>query len=85
MDEEDAVVYRRPYLTSGSSGFALTAISRMLKKGLKVSFSYVYKSLLLLRFPFSNNYRKCTNWLMPGFLFSLKICLMSLILVHIVL
>lgn len=37
MDEEDAMVYRRPYLTSGSSGFALTAISRMLKKGLKDS------------------------------------------------
>lgn len=37
MDEEDAMVYRRPYLTSGSSGFALTAISRMLKKELKDS------------------------------------------------
>ncbi|XP_031476248.1 uncharacterized protein LOC116247929 [Nymphaea colorata] len=36
MKEEDAMVYRRPYLTSGSSGFALTAISRAMKKKLKV-------------------------------------------------
>lgn len=38
MKEEDAMVYRRPYLTSGSSGFALNAISRTMKKDLK---SYV--------------------------------------------
>ncbi|XP_041995520.1 cis-3-alkyl-4-alkyloxetan-2-one decarboxylase-like isoform X2 [Salvia splendens] len=30
-----AMVYRRPYLTSGSSGFALNAISRSMKKELK--------------------------------------------------
>jgi hypothetical protein len=36
LDEEDAMVYRRPYLTSGSSGFALIAIARALKKELKV-------------------------------------------------
>ena len=36
MKEEDAMVYRRPYLTSGSSGFALNAISRAMKKDLKV-------------------------------------------------
>ncbi|XP_010926737.1 uncharacterized protein [Elaeis guineensis] len=35
MKEEDAMVYRRPYLTSGSSGFALNAISRAMKKDLK--------------------------------------------------
>ncbi|PSS09594.1 Alpha/beta hydrolase fold-1 protein [Actinidia chinensis var. chinensis] len=35
MKEEDAMVYRRPYLTSGSSGFALNAISRAMKKELK--------------------------------------------------
>eukprot|EP01018_Ginkgo_biloba_P035336 Gb_23201 [translate_table: standard] len=35
MDEEDAMVYRRPYLTSGSAGFALMSISRILKKELK--------------------------------------------------
>ncbi|XP_072965107.1 uncharacterized hydrolase YNR064C [Typha angustifolia] len=35
MKEEDAMVYRRPYLTSGSSGFALNAISRSMKKELK--------------------------------------------------
>ncbi|KAJ8633174.1 hypothetical protein MRB53_026510 [Persea americana] len=35
MKEEDAMVYRRPYLTSGSSGFALTAISKAMKKELK--------------------------------------------------
>eukprot|EP00252_Welwitschia_mirabilis_P008985 TRINITY_DN2125_c0_g1_i1.p1 TRINITY_DN2125_c0_g1~~TRINITY_DN2125_c0_g1_i1.p1 ORF type:complete len:111 (-),score=27.15 TRINITY_DN2125_c0_g1_i1:51-383(-) len=35
MNEEDAMVYRRPYLTSGSSGFALTALSRKLKKEIK--------------------------------------------------
>lgn len=32
------MVYRRPYLTSGSSGFALNAISRAMKKELKVNF-----------------------------------------------
>lgn len=35
MKEEDAMVYRRPYLTSGSSGFALNAISRSMRKELK--------------------------------------------------
>ncbi|XP_010450251.1 PREDICTED: uncharacterized protein LOC104732404 [Camelina sativa] len=35
MKEDDAMVYRRPYLTSGSSGFALNAISRTMKKELK--------------------------------------------------
>ncbi|XP_054783121.1 uncharacterized protein LOC129290389 [Prosopis cineraria] len=35
MKEEDAMVYRRPYLISGSSGFALNAISRAMKKSLK--------------------------------------------------
>lgn len=35
MKEDDAMVYRRPYLTSGSSGFALNAISRAMKKQLK--------------------------------------------------
>ncbi|XP_078166853.1 alpha/beta-Hydrolases superfamily protein isoform X5 [Carex rostrata] len=35
MKEEVAMVYRRPYLTSGSSGFALNAISRAMKKDLK--------------------------------------------------
>ncbi|KAJ0111645.1 hypothetical protein Patl1_03141 [Pistacia atlantica] len=35
MKEDDAMVYRRPYLTSGSVGFALNAISRVMKKELK--------------------------------------------------
>ncbi|KAH7518196.1 hypothetical protein FEM48_Zijuj09G0145900 [Ziziphus jujuba var. spinosa] len=35
MKEDDAMVYRRPYLTSGSSGFALNAISRSMRKELK--------------------------------------------------
>ncbi|KAJ8748225.1 hypothetical protein K2173_000633 [Erythroxylum novogranatense] len=35
MKEDDAMVYRRPYLTSGSAGFALNAISRSMKKDLK--------------------------------------------------
>ncbi|KAK6937934.1 Alpha/beta hydrolase fold-1 [Dillenia turbinata] len=35
MKEDDAMVYRRPYLTSGSSGFALNAISRAMKRELK--------------------------------------------------
>ncbi|KAH9745667.1 AB hydrolase-1 domain-containing protein [Citrus sinensis] len=35
MKEDDAMVYRSPYLSSGSSGFALTAISRGMKKQLK--------------------------------------------------
>lgn len=38
IKEEVAMVYRRPYLTSGSSGFALNAISRSMKKELKVQF-----------------------------------------------
>ncbi|KAL6616615.1 hypothetical protein ACP70R_038885 [Stipagrostis hirtigluma subsp. patula] len=38
MKEEDAMVYRRPYLVSGSSGFALTALSKAMKKDLKVVF-----------------------------------------------
>ncbi|XP_047312979.1 cis-3-alkyl-4-alkyloxetan-2-one decarboxylase [Impatiens glandulifera] len=37
MKEDDAMVYRRPYLTSGSSGFALKAITKAMKKGLKNS------------------------------------------------
>ena len=39
LDEEDAMVYRRPYLTSGASGFALVALSRNLKNELKASIS----------------------------------------------
>ncbi|XP_050365514.1 uncharacterized hydrolase YNR064C [Argentina anserina] len=35
MKEDDAMVYRNPYLTSGASGFALNAISRDMKKHLK--------------------------------------------------
>ncbi|XP_037496084.1 uncharacterized protein LOC105643929 isoform X3 [Jatropha curcas] len=35
IKEDDAMVYRRPYLTSGSAGFALNAISRAMKKELK--------------------------------------------------
>lgn len=37
MKEDDAMVYRNPYLTSGASGFALNAISRAMKKELKVN------------------------------------------------
>ncbi|XP_015579731.1 cis-3-alkyl-4-alkyloxetan-2-one decarboxylase isoform X2 [Ricinus communis] len=48
MKEDDAMVYRRPYLTSGSAGFALNAISRAMKKDLK---NYVeeMRSILLDR------------------------------------
>ena len=42
MKEEDAMVYRRPYLVSGSSGFALNAISKAMKKDLKVFFPHPY-------------------------------------------
>ncbi|KAK4381846.1 hypothetical protein Sango_2927800 [Sesamum angolense] len=35
IKEDVAMVYRRPYLTSGSAGFALNAISRSMKKELK--------------------------------------------------
>ncbi|CAN6462794.1 unnamed protein product [Victoria cruziana] len=45
MKEEDAMVYRRPYLTSGSSGFALTAISRAMKKKLKAYVEDMKKNL----------------------------------------
>ncbi|KAJ3678291.1 hypothetical protein LUZ60_002094 [Juncus effusus] len=46
MKEEDAMVYRRPYLTSGSSGFALNALSRNMKRDLK---SYVGEMRSVLR------------------------------------
>ncbi|XP_019449451.1 PREDICTED: uncharacterized hydrolase YNR064C isoform X3 [Lupinus angustifolius] len=46
MKEEDAMVYRRPYLTSGSSGFALNALSRTMKKELK---TYVKDMQSILR------------------------------------
>ncbi|KAL6209060.1 hypothetical protein ACLB2K_020003 [Fragaria x ananassa] len=35
IKEDDAMVYRNPYLTSGAAGFALNAISRDMKKELK--------------------------------------------------
>ena len=46
MKEDVAMVYRRPYLTSGSSGFALNAISRAMKKELKVDllFNFLFSS-----------------------------------------
>ncbi|XAR60873.1 Haloalkane dehalogenase [Bertholletia excelsa] len=46
MKEDDAMVYRRPYLTSGSSGFALNAISRAMKKELKGYVEEVRKILM---------------------------------------
>lgn len=45
LDEVDAEVYRRPYLTSGSSGFALTALSRVMRSELKVSVSALREAL----------------------------------------
>ncbi|CAL5388166.1 unnamed protein product [Camellia sinensis] len=45
MKEADAMVYRRPYLTSGSSGFALNAISRAMKKELE---TYVEEMRMIL-------------------------------------
>lgn len=41
MKEDDAMVYRRPYLTSGSAGFALNVISKTMKKDLKVNSIYI--------------------------------------------
>ncbi|KAK9281336.1 hypothetical protein L1049_004235 [Liquidambar formosana] len=46
MKEDDAMVYRRPYLTSGSSGFALNAISRAMKKELKTYVEEMRKILM---------------------------------------
>jgi hypothetical protein len=46
MKEENATVYRRPYLVSGSAGFALNAITRAMGKDLKVVSSSI--SLLWL-------------------------------------
>ncbi|CAI5519281.1 unnamed protein product [Closterium sp. Naga37s-1] len=45
IDEEDAMVYRRPYLSSGAPGFALTAITRAFQKDLKASLPLVAKAL----------------------------------------
>ncbi|GLT77735.1 hypothetical protein SLA2020_492950 [Shorea laevis] len=55
MKEEDAMVYRRPYLTSGSSGFALSAISRAMKKELK---PYVEQMKMILT---DNNWKVRTT------------------------
>ncbi|GMH02426.1 hypothetical protein Nepgr_004265 [Nepenthes gracilis] len=46
MKEDDAMVYRRPYLTSGSSGFALNAISRAMKKELKAEVEEMRRILI---------------------------------------
>ncbi|GMP48700.1 hypothetical protein CsSME_00015966 [Camellia sinensis var. sinensis] len=46
MKEDDAMVYRRPYLTSGSSGFALNAISRAMKKELETYVEEMRKILM---------------------------------------
>lgn len=46
MKEEVAMVYRRPYLTSGSAGFALNAISRAMKKELKTYVEEMRKILM---------------------------------------
>lgn len=46
------MVYRRPYLMSGSSGFALTAISKAMKKELKVNLDLAH--LVSKLFYFSN-------------------------------
>eukprot|EP00271_Cylindrocystis_brebissonii_P001229 TRINITY_DN11555_c0_g1_i1.p1 TRINITY_DN11555_c0_g1~~TRINITY_DN11555_c0_g1_i1.p1 ORF type:complete len:417 (+),score=63.29 TRINITY_DN11555_c0_g1_i1:113-1363(+) len=43
--EEDAMVYRSPYLSSGSAGFALVALTRNLQKELKGSLEAMRKSL----------------------------------------
>ena len=49
MKEEDATVYRRPYLVSGSSGFALNAITRAMGKDLKVALSSITSFFLKTR------------------------------------
>ncbi|XP_052302670.1 uncharacterized protein LOC7469371 isoform X1 [Populus trichocarpa] len=46
MKEDDAMVYRRPYLTSGSAGFALNVISKAMKKDLKAYVEETRKTLL---------------------------------------
>ncbi|KNA21922.1 hypothetical protein SOVF_038760 [Spinacia oleracea] len=46
MKEDDAMVYRSPYLTSGSSGFALNAVSRAMKKQLKAYVEETRKILM---------------------------------------
>lgn len=46
MKEDDGMVYRRPYLTFGLARFALNAISRAMKKELKVNLN----SFLLIFF-----------------------------------
>ncbi|KAJ7519816.1 hypothetical protein O6H91_20G056900 [Diphasiastrum complanatum] len=45
LDEEDAMVYRRPYLSSGAAGFSLTAITRALARELKDSVTFLRKTL----------------------------------------
>ncbi|CAI9107268.1 OLC1v1006586C1 [Oldenlandia corymbosa var. corymbosa] len=46
IKEDVAMVYRRPYLTSGSAGFALNAISRAMKKELKAYVEEMRKTLM---------------------------------------
>lgn len=50
LSEEDAMVYRSTYLSSGMAGFALTAVARTLQKNLKESLVKMRKEL------------KCTDW-----------------------
>ncbi|XP_051134408.1 uncharacterized protein LOC127253723 isoform X2 [Andrographis paniculata] len=45
IKEEVAMVYRRPYLTSGAAGFALNAISRSMKKELKANVEEMRRTL----------------------------------------
>ncbi|KAL5703138.1 hypothetical protein ACHQM5_028268 [Ranunculus cassubicifolius] len=45
IKEEIAMVYRRPYLTSGASGFALNALSKTMKKELKDNIGAMRKIL----------------------------------------
>ncbi|XVF21258.1 hypothetical protein REPUB_Repub12eG0074500 [Reevesia pubescens] len=54
IKEDDAMVYRRPYLTSGSSGFALNAISRAMNKELKAYVEDMKVILMDKNWKFSN-------------------------------
>jgi hypothetical protein len=46
LDEQDAMVYRRPFLTAGMAGFALTAVTRALNKDLKVRTGFCWSRQL---------------------------------------
>ncbi|GAQ79010.1 hypothetical protein KFL_000220420 [Klebsormidium nitens] len=63
LDEQDAMVYRRPYLTAGMAGFALTAVTRALNKELKGAIEVCQKELARWSVPTTLMWGRKDYWL----------------------